>query len=132
MIVNKYQEQKDKKMEGGKMDEDERERWEIMAKDWGWKRETGLRVILQETYGKPYLEQLTEEEFADFKKRLHKRIFGTAEERAKQRKRKLEAAKKRINEYIEEGIISREEEAAEALKCYEEKFGKKPAATKEY
>lgn len=60
---------------------------------------------------------------------MHEWVFGTPEERAKQRKRKLETAKKRINKYREEGIIS-EEEAVEALKRYEEKFSKKSAATK--
>lgn len=49
--------------------------WEDICEDWGLRRETSLKAVLLECYGKPYLSQLSDDEFADFKRRMHEHIF---------------------------------------------------------
>ena len=53
--------------------------WETICKDWGLRRETSLKAILLEFYGKPYLSQLSNDEFSDFKRRMHEHIFWKEE-----------------------------------------------------
>jgi len=55
--------------------------WETICKDWGLRRKTSLKAILLEFYGKPYLSQLSDDEFADFKRRMHEHIFWKKERR---------------------------------------------------
>ena len=54
---------------------DEISLWETICKDWGLRRETSLKAILLEFYGKPYLSLLSDDEFSDFKRKMHEHIF---------------------------------------------------------
>ena len=54
---------------------DEISLWETICKDWGLRRETSLKALLLEFYGKPYLSQLSDNEFADFKCKMYEHIF---------------------------------------------------------
>jgi len=62
--------------------------WEDICEDWGLRRGTSLKAILLECYGKPYLSQLSDDEFADFKRRMHEHIFWRKEKKGGERRRR--------------------------------------------
>ena len=69
---------------------DEISLWETICKDWGLRRETSLKAILLGCYGKPYLSQLSDNEFADFKRRMHERIFWKKDKEGRRNGRRKE------------------------------------------